>query len=340
MRRFEYNSRGVRKLIKYLTSLNPFIVSMEYTAGLERNLIFALQQHNIPCCCINPYNLKNFTKTMNVRAKTDLISAKLIAQYTKLYKTSPMQKIDKNLIYLKDLVKRHIQLVNILSSEKNRLSGSSLNKKHIMKFIKGVEKSIDENYEEIKKMVESNNEIKKKAELLKTMPGVGEYSSIVLAILLPELGYTTRRQISSLCGVAPYVNQSGKYKSKSYIRGGRKDVRNLVYMVTIAAIRHNPPIREYYYSLISKGKPKKVAIVACMRKVICILNAMVRDNKVFMADYNKLQKEENKNDRKIIEKVENQEKQNENIKQSEPLDFNKNLKDVVLVVKSDPNMVT
>jgi transposase len=180
---------------------------MEYTAGLERNLIFALQQHNIPCCCINPYNLKNFTKTMNVRAKTDLISAKLIAQYTKLYKTSPMQKIDKNLIYLKDLVKRHIQLVNILSSEKNRLSGSSLNKKHIMRFIKGVEKSIDENYEEIKKMVESNNEIKKKAEILKTMPGVGEYSSIVLAILLPELGYTTRRQISSLCGVAPYVKE-------------------------------------------------------------------------------------------------------------------------------------
>jgi hypothetical protein len=117
-------------------------------------------------------------------------------------------------------------------------------------------------------------------------------------------------------------------------------VRNLVYMVTIAAIRHNPIIREYYYSLIFRGKPKKVAIVACMRKVICILNAMVRENKVFMADYNKFQKEENKNESKIIEKVENQEKQNENIKQSEPLDFNRGVKDVVLVVKSDPNMVT
>jgi hypothetical protein len=117
-------------------------------------------------------------------------------------------------------------------------------------------------------------------------------------------------------------------------------VRNLVYMVTMAAIRYNPVIKEYYYSLISKGKPKKVAIVACMRKVICILNAMVRDNKVFMADYNKLQKKENKNESKIIEKVENQEKQNENIKQSEPLDFNRDLKDAVLVVKSDSNMVT
>jgi hypothetical protein len=116
-------------------------------------------------------------------------------------------------------------------------------------------------------------------------------------------------------------------------------VRNLVYMVTIAAIRYNPVIKDYYYSLISKGKPKKVAIVAFMRKIICILNAMVRDNKVFMADYNKLQKEENKNESKIIKKVENQEKHNENIKQSEPLDFNKDLKDVVLVVKSDPNMV-
>jgi len=300
--RFNNNKRGIKLFIKYITPLNPTIVAMEYTGGLERNLFFALQDNNIPCCCVKPVNIKNFSKTIDAKAKTDLISAKLIAHYTKILKPAPQPKPDNNLLMLKDLASRHLQLTEFLVSEKNRLSSSTFakTKSQINKSIKLFEKLIEDNRKQLKELICSNPELKAKVDLLDSMPGIGEHSAMMLSVLLPELGKISGRQIASLCGVAPFVNQSGKYQGKAFIRGGRDKVRKILYVVALVAINHNPLIKDYYKRLINKGKPAKVAIVACMRKIVRILNAMLRNNLPFNADYYKSNIREQNEYNKII----------------------------------------
>jgi len=300
--RFDNNNRGIKLFIKYITSLKPTLVAMEYTGGLERQVFFALQNNNIPCCCIKPTNIKNFSKTIDAKAKTDLISSKLIAHYAKILKPAPQPKPDKSLLILKDLASRHLQLTEFLVSEKNRLSSSTFakTKSQINKSIKVFEKLIEDNKKQFKELICSNPDLKAKIELLDTMPGVGEHSAMMLAVLLPELGTISGKQISSLCGVAPFVNQSGKYSGKAFIRGGRDKVRKLLYMVALVSITYNPVIKDYYNRLVKKGKPAKVAIVACMRKIITILNAMLTNNLPFIAEYYKLDLREQNYDSKII----------------------------------------
>jgi len=300
--RFDNNTRGIKKFIKYITPLNPTIVAMEYTGGLERKVFFALQNNNIPCCCLKPINIKNFSKTIDAKAKTDPISAKLIAHYTFLYKPAPQPKPDEKLLLLKDLASRHLQLTQFLSSEKNRLSSSTFakTKSQINKSIKVVEKLIEDNRKQLKELICLDTELKAKVELLDTMPGVGEHSAMMLAVLLPELGKISGKQIASLCGVAPFVNQSGKAIGKASIRGGRDKVRQILYMVALVAIVYNPSIKEYYNRLIQKGKPAKVALVACMRKIIRILNAMIKNNNPFIPDYYETYVREQNNSSKLI----------------------------------------
>jgi len=300
--RFDNNSKGIKKFIKYITQLNPTLVAMEYTGGLERNVFFALQDNNIPCSCIKPTNIKNFSKTIDAKAKTDLISAKLIAHYAFLYKPAPQPKPDERSIILKDLASRLQSLTDFLISEKNRLSASTFAKikSQINKSIKVIEKLIEDNKKQLKNLIYSNHELKAKVDLLDTMPGVGEYSAMMLVVLLPELGKISSKQIASLCGVAPFVNQSGKAASKASIRGGRDKARRVLFMITLSAIVHNPIIKKYYNHLIKKGKPAKVALVACMRKIIRTLNAMIRDNKPFIPDYYETYVREQNNGSKII----------------------------------------
>jgi len=301
--RFDNNSKGIKKFIKYITPLNPTLVAMEYTGGLERQLFFALQNNNIPCCCIKPINIKNFAKTIDAKAKTDLISAKLIAHYAFLYKPAPQPKPDEKSLLLKDLASRHFQLTMFLASEKNRLSSASFpkTKSQLKKSIKVLEKFIEDNKKQLKELIYSDPNLKAKVELLDTMPGVGEHSAMMLAVLLPELGNISGKQIASLCGVAPFINQSGKATGKAFIKGGRDKVRQILYMIALVAIVYNPTIKEYYNRLIQKGKPPKVALVACMRKIIRILNAMLRNNLPFIPDYYETYvREQNNNNSKLI----------------------------------------
>jgi transposase len=300
--RFDNNSKGIKKFIKYITPLNPTLVAMEYTGGLKRQLFFALQNNNIPCCCIKPINIKNFAKTIDAKAKTDLISAKLIAHYAFLYKPAPQPKPDEKSLLLKDLASRHFQLTMFLASEKNRLSSalSAKTKSQLKKSIKVIEKLIEDNKKQLKELIYSDPNLKAKVELLDTMPGVGEHSAMMLVVLLPELGTISGKQIASLCGVAPFINQSGKATGKAFIKGGRDKVRQILYMVALVAIVYNPTIKEYYNRLIQKGKPPKVALVACMRKIIRILNAMVRNNSPFIPDYYETYVREQNNSSKLI----------------------------------------
>jgi transposase len=332
--RFDNNSRGIKKFIKYITPLNPTLVAMEYTGGLERQLFFALQDYNIPCCCIKPINIKNFAKTIDAKAKTDLISAKLIAHYAFLYKPAPQPKPDEKSLLLKDLASRLQSLTDFLISEKNRLASSTFAKikSQIKKSIKSVEKLIEDGKKQLKELVYSDPILKARVELLDTMPGVGEYSAMMLAVLLPELGTISGKQIASLCGVAPFINQSGKAIGKAFIKGGRDKARRVLFLITLAAIVHNPLIREYYNRLIFKGKPPKVAIVACMRKIIRILNAMIRDNRPFIPDYYETYVREQDNGYKIILTKNNEIKQEVNYNE---VDYNSVLSNVNFFKEND-----
>jgi len=332
--RFDNNNRGIKKFIKYITPSNPTLVAMEYTGGLERQLFFALQDYNIPCCCIKPTNIKNFAKTIDAKAKTDLISAKLIAHYAFLYKPAPQPKPDEKSLLLKDLASRLQNLTDFLISEKNRLASSTFAKikSQIKKSIKSVEKLIEDGKKQLKELVYSDPILKTKVELLDTMPGIGEYSAMMLAVLLPELGTISGKQIASLCGVAPFINQSGKATGKAFIKGGRDKARRVLFLITLAAIVHNPLIRKYYNHLIQKGKPPKVAIVACMRKIIRILNAMIRDNRPFIPDYYETYVREQNNGYKIILTKNNEIKQEVNYNE---VDYNSVLSDVNFFKEND-----
>ena len=258
------------------------LVVIEATGGYERGLVCALQGASIAVARVNPRQARDFAKSMGALAKTDRVDARILRDFGDVLARhkdrakyiTPL--IDEYRQELAALMTRRRQLVDMRVAESNRLEQAS---KRAVRSIKSVLKTLDKQLAAIDHDVDAHLDahFKDQRTLLDSVKGVGPVTILTLTAALPELGRLGRRQIAKLVGVAPLANDSGPRKGKRRIWGGRSDVRAVVYMATMAAIKHNPAIKAFHSRLTAAGKPKKVAIVACMRKLLTILNAMLRD---------------------------------------------------------------
>jgi transposase len=264
------------------------LVVLEATGGYERGLVCALQGAGIAVARVNPRQARDFAKSMGVLAKTDQVDARTLRDFGDVLSRhkdrakyiAPM--VDEHRQLLGELMTRRRQLVDMRVAESNRLEHAG---KHAVRSIKSVLKTLDRQLEAIEREINDHldRHFKEQRTLLDSVKGVGPVTILTLTAALPELGSLGRRQIAKLVGVAPLADDSGSRKGKRRIWGGRAEVRAVVYMAATVAIRHNPAIKVFHSRLIEAGKPKKVAIVACMRKMLTILNAMLRDQSMWNA---------------------------------------------------------
>jgi transposase len=260
---------------------------MEATGRLEELVAAQLNNAGIPICIVNPRQIKDYAKCTGRLAKTDKIDAETIAMFANTIKPQPQELPDEMESALKDLVIRRLQIVDLITEEKNHLSSarSKLIKKDVEETIKLLQKRLAEIESKIKDMIRQSPIWRKKVKILTSVTGVGPVTAIMMIAKFPELGSITGREAASLAGLAPMARQSGKWKGKSYTQGGRKHVRTSLFMACLSAIRYNPVIKTFYERLIAIGKPTMIAITACMRKLLTILNALLRDNSMWRLAY-------------------------------------------------------
>ncbi|WP_085344726.1 IS110 family transposase [Vibrio sp. ArtGut-C1] len=270
--------KGIKEAIKVIKKHCPKRVVIEATGRLEMPFILACDTAKLPYVIANPLHIKRFAGAIGKRAKNDRLDAALIAHYAEAIKPKLTQLKSENIRLMSDLVTRRNQLLSMQTMEKNRLQvlpeaiASSI--KPILTALKN---QIERTETKIAKLIDTCPEYQAKNTLLQSMPGVGKVVAASLISNVPELGYITNKQAASLIGVAPITKESGRYKGKRIIQGGRSQVRTVLYMAMMSAIQCNPVFKATYERLLAAGKPKKVAIVACMRKMVVILNSMLRD---------------------------------------------------------------
>ena len=279
---FDNSPSGHLELRQYLASVGPLLVVLEPTGGYELEPLCALWQSAIPVAVVNPRQIRDFGRSLGKLAKTDLLDAELIARYAQTVRPPVRPIPDEESQQLQALVVRRRQLVETRATEQARKHlAKSRVRASIESLIAYLSAQIDELDEELQKLVESHPAWHKHDEILQSVQGVGDVTSATMIALLPELGTLNRKQISALVGVAPLNRDSGRKQGKRQIWGGRAAVRAGLYMATLAATRFNQQMSSYLQALRQRGKPFKVAMVACMRKLLCILNAMLRDGRPY-----------------------------------------------------------
>lgn len=267
---------GIKKAIAVLTGMGPVLVVFEATGGLELMLWAALTEAGIKAVPINPRQMRDFAKAKGRLAKTDTIDAQVIAHYAQAMQPRPRTFPDTQ--DLKELMARRSQLVEMISAEKNRL-GSARRvgiKADIKAHITWLTSRLDDVDREVRQAIKASPIWREKDELLQSAPGVGPTLAATLLTQLPELGTLNRHQVAALAGVAPLNRDSGAMRGKRSVWGGRARVRGVLYMATLVATRYNPVISAFYRRLCGQGKAKKLALVACMRKFLTILNSMLK----------------------------------------------------------------
>ena len=267
--------------IAELISLRPARIVLEATGGLERPLLQALHAVGLPVVVVNPRQVRDFAKALGHLAKTDRLDARVLAHFAAAVQPAIRPVKAQQETELDALMGRRSQLSDMLTQEKNR-RGSAVTKTtrdDIDEHIEWLEERLKELDEKLKERLECSAVWKQKDEILQSVKGIGFVTSLSLLADCPELGQLNRHQIAKLVGVAPLNRDSGQQRGTRHIGGGRAQVRCKLYMATLTAIRSNPVIKTFYERLIAKNKPKQVAVVACMRKLLTILNVMVRDNK-------------------------------------------------------------
>jgi transposase len=254
---------------------------LEATGGLEIQPAIALAQANIPTAIVNPKQIRSFAEAMGQRAKSDPIDARLIARFGEKIQPKAKTLPDEDQTELKELLVRRQQLIADRVAEKNRLGSMRFKKtqKSIKDHIQWLTKKIERIDQQLDDMIKQSHLWLVKEQLLTSVPGIGPHTARTMLAVMPELGQLNRREIASLAGLAPYTRESGKWKGKRFIGGGRKDARSALYMAALTATRCNPVIASFYKSLTAQGKPHKVAITACMRKMLTTMNAISRDLK-------------------------------------------------------------
>lgn len=284
---FKYNDTGVEKCVTWLVARKPCLVLMESTGGYEIPLASELLAQGVPTKLINPKRIRDFAKSQGRLAKTDKIDAAIIAQYAATFQPPPQTEFDELAHTANSLAARRRQLVAMRTQEKNRKEHARNQSiaKSIEAVIEVIDKQIVKIDEQIKTHLDQSPKLKKKSELLASVPGIGNQTAMMLVCQLPELGTLNRRQIAALVGLAPINRDSGQFRGKRMIGGGRAHVRHLLYMPTLASIRHNKRIGAYYYRLVAGGKHKMVAVAAAMRKLLIILNSMAANQTAWREDY-------------------------------------------------------
>jgi transposase len=268
---------GIAVLVERLVALRPAGVVMEATGGIEMPVAIALYEANIFAALVNPRQVRDFARSLGTLAKTDKLDAIIIAKFAEAIKPEPRPLPSTMGQELKALVARRRQLVEMLTMERNRLhTAIATLRARIQLNVEWLRKQIEEVDHDIGNLIQSSPLWRAKDNLLQSVPGVGPVLSETILAELPELGQLNSKQIAALAGVAPFNRDSGTLRGKRSIWGGRSHLRKMVYMGTLVATRFNPVIRSFYQRLIDGGKAKKVALVACMRKLLVILNAMLK----------------------------------------------------------------
>lgn len=271
---------GIAELVSKLQSLDVSLAVLEATGGLESPVTAALALAGIQVAVVNPRQARDFGKALGYLAKTDRIDAGILAHFGEAVRPEPRQLPSEEASNLAALVARRRQLTEMHTMEQNRLgSAPAALRKDIREHIIWLQKRLKDSDKDIHKLLKSSPIWREKDQLLQGVPGVGPVLSATLLSMLPELGKLNRKEIAALVGVAPLNRDSGKMKGKRATWGGRSSVREVLYMATMSAVRFNPTLKDFYERLLNAGKLKKVAQVACMRKLLVILNAMLRDNK-------------------------------------------------------------
>lgn len=279
-RRMENSADGIRQCVALCNEIRPKLIVMEATGGYERTLAATVQAEGFAVAVVNPRRIRDFARAAGQIAKTDKLDARIIAQFAATMQPRPTEQIDENTQKLKALVARRSQLVGLHTAESNRTEHADT--KSIQRSIAAVVKVIGTQLKSIDRQIErhiqNTPQLRQRSEIIDSAPGIGPVTAHMLATELPELGRLNRRQIAALVGLAPIARDSGAFRGKRMTGGGRKQIRSRLFMPTLVAVRHNPILKAYYTGLLSRGKCKMVALVAVMRKLICILNAMVKNN--------------------------------------------------------------
>jgi len=276
-RQYTNDQEGMNKLIPWLKRIPVEVVVIEPTGGYEALVAAALSSRHVPVAVVNARQIRQYARATGKLAKTDSIDAEVMAEFAQAVKPEVRKLPDKETKDIRMVVSRRRQLVEMMTAEKNRKSTADDSlKPGIQAHIDWLKKEVEDLDRDLRKRIESSGVWRVKDNLLQSIPGVGKVLSSTLLAELPELGKLNRREIAALVGVAPYNRDSGMMRGKRVIWGGRASVRRVLYMATLAGITFNPVIRDLYNRLVERGKAKKVALVACMRKLLIIMNAIIK----------------------------------------------------------------
>jgi transposase len=276
-RKFGNDLDGIRNLLEQMKALQPVLIVFEATGGYERRAAKALSEAGLAVAVVNPTRVRRFAEALGILAKTDKIDAKVIAHFASVVRPAPNGQRSDLEEQLAACVERRRQLLVELAAEKNRLSTCpACVREDIEEHIAWLEEHVDSLEAEIQNCIMQKPEWQTRAELIDSVPGVGPVTATTLIAELPELGQLNRQKIVALAGLAPFNKDSGPKKGKRKIFGGRSGIRRPLFMATLSATKFNPVIRAFYESLLKRGKEKKVALIACMRKLLVIINAMVK----------------------------------------------------------------
>jgi len=275
------DGKGLEELIERLRAFSPQLIAVEATGGFETIVAAAVAGASLPLVVVNPAQIRHFAHALGKRAKTDPIDAAVIAHFVEAVKPELRALPDEAQRLLAELVGRRRQIIEMMVAERQRekRAANIRVRKSILRHIRVLEKELPEIDEDIGTLVRGSTVWREKEDLLVSFPGIGNTLARTLLAELPELGALTRRQIASLVGVAPFTRQSGHWKGKSMIGGGRAAARTALYLAALVASRHNPILKTFYARLLAAGKPKMVALIAVARKILTTLNAMLRDKR-------------------------------------------------------------
>lgn len=279
--RIPTSEEGAQQLIALLAKLDNPLVCLEATGGWEQPLVKTLHAHHITLSVVNPRQIRDFTRARGQLAKTDKLDALAIAHFGAMMKPKPDEKPSKNQEKLKSLRARRRQVSQMLVQEKNRLATQRDRdaRRSIQQAIDFYQEQLQALDEQLKQLMQEDPEFRQRVSLLVSVPGVGDVTAAALMAEMPELGRLNRREAARLAGLAPINRDSGTLRGKRMIGGGRSAVRQGLYMATLVATKHNPVIRKFYQHLLQQGKAKMTALTACMRKLLLILNVILRENK-------------------------------------------------------------
>jgi transposase len=283
------DERGVRTLVERLRAIGPELIVLEATGGYELLGVAALAAAALPVVVVNPRQVRDFAKATGQLAKTDRIDADILARFADVVRPAVRVIPDAEAQELEALLARRRQLLEMLQAERNRLGqvfgkGKRLVRKSLKAHIAFLERELRMTDTDLGEMVKNSPAWRERDELLQSVPGVGPVLSRTLLADLPELGRLSRREIAKLVGVAPLSRDSGTMRGRRFVQGGRATVRAVLYMAALVATKRNAVIRGFYQRLVAAGKPKKLALVACMRKLLTILNTMVRTGQRWSID--------------------------------------------------------